>query len=624
MQCTMEFMNRLEDGQLGIMSDEDFRDEAKVIRALNLTMSQSVLSLPDKFHFAHIVLLYHWGKSHDTVVRMALNLVSDAMRSYLLPMRYQQSSKTSRHIASHYLKLEDKVLVNTCLPTLDQLAHQLFSCIQFNDCHQPWLYTASDIHQQICDLMKIFIDYDERYLIKFGECSVMNNNTNIVNVLTLHRKALEKLLLGTTESAGAVTVESEALSEEHKIPSGFQQVVELVIFHINAIAGLGSVICKLCQSFDNQLFLNSNGICQELYTIVDTFMAVSKKVIGEMSDCNDLVHNTTKICLKDVLDAVFAISQNGKNKIFIGELGISLLLLAVIEHNHNDKKLLLVACQCMRFIANEKIATEKVKIGAAGGCAILTNVLKQHKDDLEISMEISALIWDIADYWKNKIDFSEVGAYETLFVLLKLYKERSEVLEPVLGALSAIAVNKDDQYFLKECGVCDLVVEILQRNMQCDTVSCGVIQQSCGLIWSLSLHEDNHYNFHEIHTLELLWEAIQLFNKNIPVLEQALGAMTALNRNNDVLSLSIHWKFAFVGDQKDVLVELLMLNATYGDILEKICFIIKQLALVEDFKHIFANRTFIFDVLSDCMEFHITNGRLLKILEDLRSQFIVY
>ncbi len=44
------------------MSDEDFCDEAKVIFALNLTMSPSVLPRPDKFHFAQIVLLYRWEK----------------------------------------------------------------------------------------------------------------------------------------------------------------------------------------------------------------------------------------------------------------------------------------------------------------------------------------------------------------------------------------------------------------------------------------------------------------------------------------------------------------------------------------------------------------------------------
>lgn len=642
----MEFMSHLEDGSLGISSDDDLRGASKAQNALQvmLTMTNqhdtSTLKISERLHLVHLILLYHWEHNNTTIASTSLDIVSQTLRNDLFPLvcsvdpnvNQQQHANHSTVRRNSYKSKDAEDLTQTCFSPLDQLAHQLFSFLQYNDAKLPWLYTSSNIHRQVCDLITVFIDYDERYLIKFGNYSLLNDNISVVQVLALHRKDVEDLLARVQATDTEIKQMDEAEPNPVDINKLRDEWKQSLLYHIGAVADLGRIICKLTNSFDNQLLLHTQGICQELYSILNLFPTVihwleSNYHSDSVESKKDRVGLSSFV---EVITAVFAVAQNGRNKNMMGELGVNLILLEALDKYHDERDLVVVACQCLRHIANDKIATERVKLGAAGACQILTRILKEHQHDLPITKEVSATIWVVADYWKNKIEFSDAGAYQTLFVLLTLHKDQSEVLEPALGALSAIAVNKDDQYFLKECGVCDLVVELMQRHLKVDlqpnrrVISTGLVQQACALIWSLALHEDNQLNFHDIHTLELLWKVLQLYNKDVLVLEQVLGAMEALNRNCDASLIAQHWKFAFQGDRKDVLVELLMLNATYAEIIERLCTLIRQLSAVEEFKNIFTHSTFIFDVLSDCMEFHGANAKLMKKLEELRMNFIIY
>jgi hypothetical protein len=248
---------------------------------------------------------------------------------------------------------------------------------------------------------------------------------------------------------------------------------------------------------------------------------------------------------------------------------------------------------------------------------LLPRLLKQHKDDVAITRELCSTMAVIADYWRNKIEFSEAGVYDTLLVVLLLHKSQPAVLAAALRALNAIAVNKEDQLYLKECGVCDLVVELLKMYISRQDVS----REACASIWSLSLNPDNHVNFLEIGTCELLWSVLQQHNKNVFVLEQLCGAMESLTRQSTDLE---KWRFAFAGDNKQVLPEMLMLNATFPEVIDKLCLLIRRFIVFDEFRSILTTETYIFDVLSDCLEFHADNAKLCKNLEELRNKFVVY
>ena len=214
------------------------------------------------------------------------------------------------------------------------------------------------------------------------------------------------------------------------------------------------------------------------------------KEFGSADVCRTLFfvierHYNSLVLVELFLKAVVTMASIDSNVKKLNATDILNWLVRLMDHCIEEETVVTLGCHALGELATDRDSAEK--LGSLRACEIITNILVMHRENELVMSWACRAAGRLASYSKrNSARLGEANAAGALAVVLNLHMDRELVCNFVCLAISGMTIspsgNSINRSLLGDLGVCELVLRVLQRYEESESVVAEGLCALSGLV----------------------------------------------------------------------------------------------------------------------------------------------